>query len=33
MANFDIAKAIFSQVDTNNDGRYEIIAFKKNEVF
>jgi hypothetical protein len=23
MANFDVAKAMFSQVDTNSDGRYE----------
>jgi len=29
MANFDVAKALFSQIDTNKDGRYEIIIFKK----
>jgi hypothetical protein len=29
MANFDVARAIFTQVDTNKDGRYEIIIFKK----
>jgi uncharacterized protein YbcI len=29
MANFDVAKALFSQIDTNKDERYEIIIFKK----
>jgi hypothetical protein len=29
MANFDVAKALFSQIDTNKDGRYELIIFKK----
>jgi len=28
MANFDVAKAVFSQVDTNKDGRYERIILK-----
>jgi hypothetical protein len=28
MANFDVAKAIFSQVDANKDGRYERIILK-----
>jgi hypothetical protein len=29
MANFDAAKAIFAQVDTNRDGRYEIKIERK----
>jgi len=32
MATFDAAKAIFSQVDTNQDGRYELGLTKKKEI-
>jgi len=29
MANFDAAKAMFTQIDTNRDGRYERKNFNK----